>query len=119
MSAYNVVRFKVKPGMQKAFEDAHRIDPDFEGFHGGALVKTGEDTYCFVGCWENFDRIAAARPKMIGMLDRFRPMLEDLGGGKGVTDPASGEAVVEFLCGTNPFGLNPFETKNGSFHASG
>ena len=32
MSAYNVVRFKVKPGMQKAFEDAHRIEPGFEGF---------------------------------------------------------------------------------------
>ena len=25
MTAYNAVRFKVKPGMEKAFEDAHRI----------------------------------------------------------------------------------------------
>ncbi|MFN4143689.1 DUF718 domain-containing protein [Aestuariivirga sp.] len=96
MSAYNIVRFKVKPGMQKAFEEAHRIDPDFHGFHGGALVKTGDNTYCFVGCWESFDRIAAARPKMISMLDGFRHMLEDLGEGRGVTDPVSGDAVVEF-----------------------
>ena len=96
MSAYNVVRFKVKPGMQKAFEDAHRLDPKFAGFHGGALVKTGDDTYCFVGCWESFDRIAAARPQMIGMLDSFRPMLQDLGNGLGLTDPVSGVSVVEF-----------------------
>jgi hypothetical protein len=96
MSAYNVVRFKVKPGMQKAFEDAHRIEPGFEGFHGGALVKTGEDTYCFVGCWEDFDTIAANRPRMIGILDRFRHMLVDQGDGRGVTDPVSGESVVEF-----------------------
>jgi len=29
------------------------------------------------------------------MLDSFRDMLEDLGGGLGVTDPVSGEAVLE------------------------
>jgi hypothetical protein len=33
---------------------------------------------------------------MIGLLDQFRGMLEDLGGGLGVTDPVSGTAVVEF-----------------------
>lgn len=96
MSAYNIVRFKVKPGMQQAFEEAHRIEPDFEGFHGGALVRTGDDTYCFVGCWEDFDRISAARPKMLALLDGFRHMLEDLGSGRGVTDPVSGISVVEF-----------------------
>jgi hypothetical protein len=101
MSAYNIVRFKVKPGMEKAFEDAHRIEPGFEGFHGGALVRTGEASYCFVGCWEDFGRIAAARPRMIAMLDGFRHMLEDLGGGRGVTDPVSGEAVVEFTASPN------------------
>jgi hypothetical protein len=31
---------------------------------------------------------------MIGILDELRGMLEDLGGGLGLTDPASGEAVV-------------------------
>jgi hypothetical protein len=37
------------PGKEKAFEDAHRIDPGFTGFKGGALVKTGDRPYCFVG----------------------------------------------------------------------
>jgi hypothetical protein len=96
MTAYNVVRFRVKPGREKDFEDAHRVDPDFLGFKGGALVKTGERAYCFIGSWDNFESLAGAREKMIGILNSFRDTLEDLGGGLGVTDPASGEAVVEF-----------------------
>jgi hypothetical protein len=43
------------------------------------------------------DTLAAARPAMIAVLDRFRDRLEDLGGGLGVTDPVSGEAVIERL----------------------
>lgn len=95
MRAYNVVRFKVKPGREKEFIDAHRVNPQFKGFRGGALVKTGERSYCLVGEWESFDDIVAAREKMIGMLNGFRDALEDLGGGLGKTDPVSGEAVVE------------------------
>ena len=96
MRAYNVVWFKVKPGREQEFIDAHRVDPAFKGFRGGALVKTGERSYCFVGEWGSYDDIVAARPKMIGMLDGFRDVLEDLGGGLGKTDPVSGEAVLEF-----------------------
>ena len=32
---------------------------------------------------------------MIAMLNTFRDTLEDLGAGLGVTDPASGEVIVE------------------------
>ena len=59
------------------------------------LVKTGERAYCAVGEWDSFQSIVAARPKMIAMLDKFRDTLEDQGGGLGVTDPVSGEAVFE------------------------
>jgi len=97
MTAYNVVRFRVKPGREHEFVEGHRnADADFSGWRSGALVKTGDHTYCFVGEWNRFDDIVNARPKMIGMLDQFRDMLEDLGGGLGVTDPISGEAVVHF-----------------------
>ncbi len=96
MTAYNVVRFKVKPGQEQKFIDAHRnAQRDFAGFKGGALIKTGERAYCFIGTWKGMDAIAGARSKMITLLDSFRGMLEDLGGGLGVTDPASGEVVVE------------------------
>jgi hypothetical protein len=36
---------------------------------------------------------------MIGLLDGSRAMLEDLGGGLGVTDPVSGPVVVEIKSG--------------------
>lgn len=96
MTAYNVVRFRVKPGRDREFIDLHRkAKTDFKGWRNGALVKTGDQTYCFVGEWDNFNSIVAARPQMIGMLDSFRDMLEELGNGLGVTDPISGEAVLQ------------------------
>jgi len=95
MTAYNVVRFRVKPGAEQQFIDRHKqAKPNFKGFRGGALVKTGDGTFCFVAEWVNFQKIAAARPQMIGLLDSMRDLLEDLGGGLGVTDPVSGEVVV-------------------------
>lgn len=96
MTAFNIVRFRVKPGREAAFEEAHRrADPVMKGFLRGALVKTGERTYCMVGEWEGFDSIVAARPTMIGLLDSMRDELEDLGNGLGVTDPVSGTVVVD------------------------
>ena len=96
MTAYNMVRFKVKPGRDKDFVDAHRkLKRDFAGLRRGGLIKTGERTYGFVGEWDDMLSIAAARPAMISNLDSFRDMLEDLGGGLGVTDPVSGPVVLE------------------------
>jgi Antibiotic biosynthesis monooxygenase len=95
-TAFNIVRFRVKPGREEAFLEAHRrADPSFKGFRRGALVKTGERGYCFVGEWDSFDAIAAARSQMIALLDTFRNDLEDLGGNLGVTDPVSGEVVID------------------------
>ena len=95
MTAFNIVRFRVKPGRQDHFIEAHRkARPGFKGFKGGALVRTGEQTFCIVGEWASLKALAAARPQMIGILDSFRDDLEDLGGGLGVTDPVSGEMAV-------------------------
>ena len=77
MTAYNIVRFRVKPGMQQEFEKRNaEFDRDMKGFRKGALVKTGGTTYCFVGEWESFDDLADARTIMIGNLDRFRDLLD-------------------------------------------
>ena len=95
MTAFNVVRFKVKPGSEQQFVDAQRQErPTFKGFLGGSLIKTGDQTFCFVGEWRNFQSIVNARPQMVGMLDKVRDLLEDLGSGLGVTDPVSGQTVV-------------------------
>jgi hypothetical protein len=102
MTAFNVVRFRVRPGQEQQFIEAHRkARSGFKGFAGGWLVKTGDQTFCLIGQWRNFQSIVDARPEMIGILDGMRGMLEDLGGGLGVTDPVSGEAVVK-LAGTKP-----------------
>ncbi len=96
MSAFNIVRFRVKAGNEQRFIDAHRkLRPRFKGFLGGHIVKTGDQTFCLVGEWRNFQSIVTARPEMIGFLDSFRDMLEDLGGGLGVTDPVSGASVLK------------------------
>jgi hypothetical protein len=59
------------------------------------MIKTGERSYCLIGEWDSMDKLAASRPKMIAVLDTLREMLEDLGHGLGVTDPVSGDVVVE------------------------
>ena len=68
---------------------------DFPGMKRFTLVKTGERAYCVIGEWDSMQSIVNARPAMISNLDRMRAMLEDLGGGLGLTDPVSGEAVLE------------------------
>lgn len=97
MTAFNVVRFRVKPGREQEFVDYHRgIDPRLlPGARRFSLVKTGGSTFCALGEWETFDNIVAARPTMIGFLDAMRDCLEELSTELGVTDPISGEAVVE------------------------
>jgi len=96
MTAFNIVRFKVKRGRQRRFISAHRkARPAFKGFRGGTLVRTGEQTFCIVGEWTNFKAIVDARPQMIAILDTFRDDLENLGGGLGLTDPVSGEMVLK------------------------
>jgi quinol monooxygenase YgiN len=96
MAASNVVRFRVKPGYEKEFVRVHEemFRNEMPGGWQAFLIQTGEREFCIVGQWESMDALAAARPTMIGMLDRFRHMLEDLGDGKGVTDPVSGEIVA-------------------------
>ncbi len=59
------------------------------------MIKTGDHSYCIIAEWKDMEALAAARPKMIGTLDSFRHVLEDLGGGLGVTDPVSGPVVLE------------------------
>jgi len=102
MTAYNIVRMRVKPGREEELIALNRdIDPGVmkrmkqNGFRKGAVVRTGDRSYCFIGEWDSFDSIVKSRSDMIKDLDRMRDLLEDLGGGLGVTDPVSGEVVAE------------------------
>ena len=90
MTAFNAVRFKVKPGREQDFIDAHaRVDREWPGLRHVNLIQTGEQTFCIIGEWDDMDASANARPSMIATLDTFRDMLD------GDTDPVSGPVVLE------------------------
>jgi quinol monooxygenase YgiN len=96
MTAFNAVRFRVKPGRDQEFLDAHaKAKHDWPGLKHANLIKTGDRTYCIIGEWADLNALANARPHMIATLDSFRHTLEDLGGGLGVSDPVSGPVVLE------------------------
>ncbi|MGE0751114.1 MAG: antibiotic biosynthesis monooxygenase [Variibacter sp.] len=95
MTAFNAVRFRVKPGRDQDFLDAHKsVQADWPGLRHVNIIKTGEQAYCIIAEWNDVAALAAARPQMIATLDSFRDTLEDLGGGRGVTDPVSGPVVL-------------------------
>jgi quinol monooxygenase YgiN len=98
MTAFNVVRFRIRPGREEEFLDAHRNGrAGWPGLVAGHLVRTGERSYCLIGQWTDTAAIAGARAEMIATLNGFRDTLEDLGDGRGVTDAVSGESVVDLL----------------------
>ena len=90
MTAFNAVRFRVKPGRSQEFLDAHQsVDRDWPGLRHVNMIQTGEDSFCIIGEWDSMDAMAAARPHMIATLDTFRDTLD------GDTDPGSGPVVLE------------------------
>ncbi len=95
MTAFNAVRFRVKPGCDQEFLDAHqKVGGDWPGIRHVNMIKTGDRSYCIIAEWDSMDAMAAARPNMIATLNAFRHTLEDLGGGLGVTDPVAGPVVL-------------------------
>ncbi len=84
MVVFNVVRFKVKSEMERAFLDAHRqIADSRSGLRHANILQTGEGRYCIIAEWENMEALVVSRAQMIATLDSFRDTLEDLGGGLG------------------------------------
>lgn len=96
MSAFNVVRYRVKSGMDEEFLDVHRrVDFKFPGFRRGHLIKTGEQTYCFIGEWDSASAAVESEPGMIDILNQFSDTLEELDSGK-KTDPVFGDSLIEY-----------------------
>jgi hypothetical protein len=95
MSAFSTVRFRVKPGRDQEFLDAHKkVKEAWPGLVHANIIKTGDRSYCIITEWKDMDDCVKARPNMIATLDSFRDTLEDLGGGMGVTDPVAGSVVL-------------------------
>jgi len=95
MAAFNTVRFRVKPGRDQEFLDAHKgIGQAWPGLVQANIIKTGDQSYCLIAQWPDMEACAAARPAMIATLNSFRDTLEDLGNGRGVTDAVAGAVVM-------------------------
>jgi hypothetical protein len=95
MTACNIVRFRIKPGMDQVFLDAHREGKAaWPGLTRGFIIHTGERTYILVGEWPDMTALASARQRMIATLDTFRDALEELGAGLGATDAVSGNVML-------------------------
>jgi hypothetical protein len=94
MTAFNAVKFRVKPCRDQDFLDAHaNVHQDWPGLVHANIIKTGDHGYCIIAEWPDAETLARARPNMIATLNSFRDTLEDLGGGIGVTDAVSGLVV--------------------------
>jgi len=66
MTAFNVVRFRVKPGREEEFLNAHRkFEVDWSGLKKVNMIKSGDRSYCIIGEWADMTDLVAARPKMI------------------------------------------------------
>ena len=91
----NVVRFRVKSGKQEEFESIFSRAESWEGQLLHILAKTGDQSYVGYGLWESEEKMADARPQMIGLLDSIRHLLEEQSPELGVTDPVSGIVVFE------------------------
>jgi hypothetical protein len=95
MTAFNAVRFRVKPDRDQEFLDAHKgIAGSWPGLRHVSIIKTGDRSYCIIAEWTDMDALTKARPNMIATLNSFRDTLEDLGGGLGLTDAVSGPVVL-------------------------
>lgn len=93
MSAFNIVRFQVKPGMDRQFLEAHGPGKaKWPGLTKGAIIKTGEGAYCLIGEWVDDKALADARSRMIATLDTFRNVLTPTS--TGVTDAVSGPVIL-------------------------
>jgi hypothetical protein len=95
MTAFNAVRFRVKPGRDQDFLNAHdKIGATWPGLLHANIIKTGDRSYCIIAEWKDMDACVQARPNMIATLNSFRDTLENFGGGLGVTDPVAGPVVL-------------------------
>ena len=94
MEFMNIVRVKVKQDHMDEYMQLNEEFPVYEGQKMSRLVKTGDNTFCYVGIWESEDAIAAQRDAMIEGLDKMRHTLEEISPDLGVTDPVSGPVVI-------------------------
>lgn len=93
MTAYNVVRFRVLPGKDRTFLEAHGPGQiDWLGLQRGSIIQTGEGEFCLIGEWPDEATLKGAMPHMIATLATFRDVLRPTS--SGVTEAFSGRVIL-------------------------
>ena len=96
MTAFTVVRFQAKQGQAEVFERTFSsLKREMPGLRRVVLIKTGDHRYCSIAEWDSFDHIVQSRSTMLTNLDQMRALLEKFSEELGVTDPVSGEAILD------------------------
>ena len=61
MTAFNVVRFRVKPGHEAEFIEAQKKSrEDLAGSKRFTMIKTGDRSYCIIGEWDSMQNLIGA-----------------------------------------------------------
>ena len=71
MSAFNAVRFRVKPGCEQEFLNAQKnVHEEWPGLRHANIIKTGEQTYCIIAEWTSALLRWKDRPGLSTYIDR-------------------------------------------------
>jgi len=91
------VRFKVNEDNRDAFIGALKtFNPkDFDGAISHQVIDSGNGRFASSIEWENQNALVSVRPDLIKFLDSARHLLEKISPELGLTDPISGEIVIE------------------------
>ena len=96
MDAFNIVRFRVKPGRKEEFIAAHgKVTADWAGLKHANLVEVGDRAFCLILQWDSQAALTKAGPQLLQALESFRDCLEVLSPKLGIASPLSGPAVLQ------------------------
>ena len=96
MDAFNIIRFRVKPGRKEDFIEAHRTATiEWDGLKQASLVQVGDRAFCLILQWQSELKMNIAKPKLARALERFRDCLEELSPKIGIAAAMSGPAVFQ------------------------
>jgi len=83
MTAFNVVRFRVKPGREQEFLDAHkRVEANWSGLVHANMIKTGEHTFCIRLAFSGFEHahVVLGGESFVALAEGLQNALWALGG---------------------------------------
>jgi len=96
MTAYGIVRTRVKAGREQELFDLIRQTPKNKGLRRNVFVGLGGNRYCGLLDWESYQDLVKGRVEGRKVMDAIRHLLVDMGGELGVTYAVSGKAIYEF-----------------------